>query len=130
MHTLPHHAREIQEWLARLDIGLPYRGEGLPGMAYKVLVALIKQGRERVWLTGEEKHAILEETGYVCSLCGQTSNRLEWDHVQRLSTSFGEQELQPVCPPCHAHKTATEPHGWNTIPSLRISNDVSGKVTC
>ena len=30
--------------------------------------------------------------------------------MQRLSTSFGEQEMQPVCPPCHAHKTANEPH--------------------
>ena len=58
-------------------------------MAYKVLLKLLKQGREREWLTGEAKHAILEETGYVCSLCGQTSSRIEWDHVQRLSTSFG-----------------------------------------
>jgi hypothetical protein len=44
IHTLPQHAREIQEWLARLDIGLPYRGEGLPGMAYKVLLKLLNRG--------------------------------------------------------------------------------------
>ena len=54
VHTLPEHAGEIQAWLGALGLGLPYRGEGLPGTAYRVLVALIKRNRERVVLTGDQ----------------------------------------------------------------------------
>ncbi len=108
VHTLPAHAAEIQDWLGALGLGLPYRGEGLPGTAYRVLTALIKRNRERVILTGEQKHELLEGAGYTCALCGERG-RLEWDHRERFSESFGAQEFQPLCKACHADKTATEP---------------------
>ena len=90
--------------MKRLDCGLVYRGEGLPNMALKVLHRLVKQGRERVWLTGEEKAVILEQNEHKCALC-LSRGPFEWDHIARHSESYGEQVFQNLCPQCHREKT-------------------------
>jgi len=64
VHALPDTSGAMEQWLKRLDIGLEYRGEGLPALSLKVLQTLVKRSRERVWLTGEEKAAVLEEYGF------------------------------------------------------------------
>lgn len=107
IHAMPEDFIQIEAWLKRLDIGLPYRGEGLPSVSLKVLQTLIKKSRERVWLTGEEKAKLLEEYNYRCAQCG-SRGELEWDHVARLSDSHGEQEFQPLCVECHREKTTHE----------------------
>ena len=47
IHALPEHATEIQAWVKALDLNLPYRGEGLPNMTYKVRLKLLKVNRQR-----------------------------------------------------------------------------------
>ena len=96
VHALPEHAAEIQAWLKALDLDVAYRGEGLPNMTYKVLLKLLKVNRQRKYLTGEEKHSLLEATSYACILCGERA-QLEWDHTHRFSESFGDQAMLPLC---------------------------------
>ena len=50
---------------------------------------------------------MLEKGDYKCSSCGSIAN-LEYDHITRLSTSFGDQQFQALCPECHAQKTMDE----------------------
>ena len=91
--------------LACVDV--PYRGEGLPNITYKVLLALLRR-KERMYLHSYEKHELLEQAEYQCALCGERE-AFEWDHVIPLSTSFGEQRFQPICRTCHAQKSNEEP---------------------
>ncbi len=48
------------KWLDKLDCSIKYRGEGLPSISYKVLVKLVRT-KERRYLEGEEKHALMED---------------------------------------------------------------------
>ena len=96
IHSLPETSGDLQRWLANLNIGLENHGEGLPALSLKVLQGLAKSSRERITLTGEEKAEILEEHGHCCAACG-SKGTLEFDHVQRLSCSYGKQEFQPLC---------------------------------
>ncbi len=107
LHSLRANAPEVSAWVTRLDCGLVYRGEGLPNMALKVLHRLVKQGRERVWLTGEEKAVILEQNEHKCALCS-SRGPFEWDHIARHSESYGEQVFQNLCVQCHREKTDEE----------------------
>ena len=108
IHSLPEYSDELQSWLERLDVGLQYRGEGLPALSLKVLQALVKKSRERTWLTPDERMAVLYEYDYACAVCGSKNVEFEFDHIARLSESFGEQEFQPLCPECHREKTTHE----------------------
>jgi hypothetical protein len=107
VHSLPEYAQDLDQWLQRLDIGMTYRGEGLPALSLKVLQTLVRRSRERVWLTGEEKAEILEEYGFCCAMCG-SRGELEFDHIARLSESYDEQKFQPLCVECHREKTSLE----------------------
>ncbi|HSG20437.1 MAG TPA: hypothetical protein VLA31_06670, partial [Burkholderiaceae bacterium] len=109
---VPEKWEEIQSWCDRL--GLEYRGEGLPGTALKALQTLVKRNRERVYLDGEQKAALLEQYGHRCAACGAASSQLEWDHVARVSDSFGAQEFQPLCTACHKDKTSLESRSLDT----------------
>ena len=115
VHALPCDWREITQWLENLkrehNVSLPYRGEGLPNMTFKVLLHLLRT-KDRVYLTGEQKHALLESQEWLCAICGGKSSELEFDHVHALSTSFGEQQFQVLCRTCHAVKTHEEPREW------------------
>ena len=108
LHALPDHSAEVARWVGELDCGLIYRGEGLPNMALKALHRLIKNGREREWLTGEQKAELLEQYDHKCALCNARAGTLEFDHIARHSEGYGEQEFQPLCPACHRVKTDTE----------------------
>ena len=55
-------------------------------MALKVLHGLVKQGRERECLTGEQQAELLEKCDQKCSLCS-SKGPVEWDHVARHSGS-------------------------------------------
>ena len=70
IHGMPAHSREIMDWLCALDLGIPYRGEGLPGVSYKVLLALIRRSRVRTHLEGQQRHELLEAANYKRALCG------------------------------------------------------------
>ena len=74
----------------------------------KALQTLVKRNRERVYLDGEQKAELLEQYGHRCAACGAASSQLEWDHVARVSDSFGAQQFQPLCTACHKEKTSTE----------------------
>ena len=88
---------------------LEYRGEGLPNISQKVLMHLAKHNKEeRVYLTGEQKAELLDEFNFKCAICKQKSTKFEWDHIERLSESWGEQRFQPLCPNCLAEKTSIE----------------------
>ncbi len=102
IHTLPGEVREIRAWVSNLGLGIVYRGEGLPNITYKVLIRLLKQ-KERHYLMGEERHALMEANDYRCVSCGERGN-VDWDHITALSTSFGEEVFEPMCPKCNALK--------------------------
>ena len=44
----------------------------------------MKGGKEREYLGGEQKAALLEEHGFACALCGQRANSFQWDHIVAL----------------------------------------------
>ena len=69
IHSVPPECYEIIQWLKNLDLGIPYRGEGLANITYKVFSHLVNK-KERVYLTGEEKHEMLEKGDYKCCSCG------------------------------------------------------------
>ena len=112
VHGVPERWEEIQAWCDRLS--LEYRGEGLPGTALKALQTLVKRNRERVYLDGEQKAELLEQYGHRCAACGAASSQLEWDHVARVSDSFGTQEFQPLCTAHHKDKTSLESRSLDT----------------
>ena len=118
IHALPLDADDMTQWPQHLNIGLVYRGEGLPSLTYKVLNTLnklIKQ-KERTYLDGEETHELLETHGYACASCGDRC-KVEFDHAIRFSWSYGEQKPDaPRCPACHATKTSEEPKEFETCP--------------
>ena len=76
VHAMPECAGDIAEWLRRLPLSLEYRGEGLPSVTNRVLLALLQQ-KNRRFLTGEEKNILLEQYRYSCSNCGVQTSELE-----------------------------------------------------
>ena len=60
-----------------------------------VLHHLIRHGKERVWLSGEEKAELLEQYGFLCALCGRKASLFEWDHAL-LGVSGGSAVPAPV----------------------------------
>ena len=115
VHGVPKDAEAIQRWLECLDLEMPYRGEGLPSVSYKVLLHLLRR-RERVYLTGEQKAQLLEEHDFRCAACGARSSQLEWDHKESFATSLAEQTIDsfwPLCSSCHSGKSATESRAFD-----------------
>ena len=126
IHAMPVDGPDIMAWLQRLNIGLFYRGEGLPSVTYKVLNKLLRE-KERTYLDGEEKHQLMETHGYACASCGD-KGKVEWDHTVRLSQSYGEQgpeSFAPRCPECHATKTSDEPREFDTCP---LESNICGTI--
>ena len=105
VHAVPRDFQEIAAWMRELpqDLKIEYRGEGLAGITWKVLLQLLRR-RERRYLGGEEKHALMEETDYRCAECNERCWP-QWDHKVRLANKpWGEQEtesFQPICVSCH-----------------------------
>jgi 5-methylcytosine-specific restriction endonuclease McrA len=107
IHGLPRHCREIETWVAKLDLGIVYQGQGMAGTSLKVLKLLVRAARERVSLSGEEKAELLEKHGHRCAQCGARGG-LQMDHIARVSDSFLEQKFQALCVECHSTKTRLE----------------------
>ena len=110
IHCAPPEFEAIKLWLAELDLGLKYTGSGLPAISAQVLNLLVKRGKEREYLSGEQKAELLEAYGHACALCGQRTSTFEWDHVVALRglVAGQEQTFQPVCAPCHQLETNQE----------------------
>ena len=112
----PEEGDRIAAWyqnLAEKLTGLHYDGQGLAGATHDALLRALK--RERVWLTPEQKHEVLERCAYACAICKTRGDCLQMDHTVRLSQSFGPQEpdsFQSVCAACHAAKTINEPQSY------------------
>ena len=114
IHALPEDWGHVAHWVHKLNLpNVHYRGEGLPAMSLKILQTLIRLSRERVWLSAEQKAELLERYGHRCATCG-AKGEPEWDHVARLSESFGEQEFQPLCHECHKEKTEYESRTYDS----------------
>ena len=113
IHGPPPEAADIQRWLGNLNLGIEYKGEGLPAISAKVLQRLLRS-RERIYLTGEQKVELFERHDHRCAVCNRQSLAVEWDHVSRFSESFGEQKFQPLCPECHRTKTDLESKSYDT----------------
>ena len=111
IHNAPAEFHEIQDWLKKLPVTLKYTGQGLPAIASKVLLQLVKHGKTRQYLTGEEKAELLEQHSWACSHCGCRVQDLECDHVEALRqlVSGMPQRFAPTCSACHQLKTANEP---------------------
>ena len=118
VHAMPSDWYDMTRWLDKLGCGITYRAESLQSLYYKVLVKLVTQ-KSRRYLKSEEKHILMEETfGYLCAGCG-ARGQVEWDHINRLSNSYGEQTLdsfQPLCGECHQQKSQGEPILFDTDP--------------
>jgi hypothetical protein len=107
IHGLPPEADDIRAWQVQLNLGVEYKGEGLPAISAVVHQQLLRR-RERVYFTGEQKGELLEQYEHRCALCDRQSSAFEWDHIERFSESLGEQRFQPLCPECHRATTATD----------------------
>ena len=110
VHVVPSEFEQIKDWLAELDLGIKYTGQGLPAISAQILLLLVKRGKTREYLSGEQKAELLETHGHLCALCGQKSSSFEFDHIVGLRQLVAGQEqvFQPVCPPCHELKTSQE----------------------
>ena len=60
VHAVPSEFEQIKNWLCELDLGIKYTGQGLPAISAQVLLLLVKRGKSRLYLTGEEKAELLE----------------------------------------------------------------------
>ena len=62
--------------------GIPYRGEGIPGLTQKVLLKLLRPERKEISQTLRTKITLKQEAK--CAKCG-TVCKLEMDHVHKIS---------------------------------------------
>ena len=60
IHAAPPEFEEIKQWLAELDLGIKYTGQGLPAISAQVLLLLVKRGKTREYLSGEAKAELLK----------------------------------------------------------------------
>ena len=84
VHATPPEFEQIKHWLAELDLGIKYTGQGLPAISAQVLLLLVKRSKTREYLTGQQKAELLDSHGHRCALCEQKSSTWEFDHTVRL----------------------------------------------
>ena len=82
MHSMPSEAEQIMQWLDRLQLPLEYKGEGLANISQKVLLHLLKHGKERLYLTGEQKAELLEKYDFACAHCGAKAFLEKYDFAR------------------------------------------------
>ena len=68
VHAAPPEFEQIKQWLGELDLGIKYTGQGLPAISAQVLLLLVKRGKTREYLTGEQKAELLEAHDFCCAL--------------------------------------------------------------
>ena len=106
--SLPAEYLQIQAWLARLPVAVPYRGQGLPAITQEALWRMLKRPRKS--LTKAEREAIVAEQQGSCKECGEEA-ALEMDHVWAVSRSpleHSASNFQGLCAACHARKSRGE----------------------
>ena len=114
IHSVSPQYESILEF-AKL-MGIPYRGEGLPGITLQTLLKLVKPVRKNPSKT--LRNEIIEEQHGKCAKCG-TECRLEMDHVHQIATDpfnrNGKDNLVGLAP------NATWPRTWRNPRLLRIT---------
>jgi 5-methylcytosine-specific restriction endonuclease McrA len=57
------------------------------------------------------RYQVLVDAAYTCAQCGHVQTELEVDHIVKHDGDpvrfWNRHNLQALCPPCHARKTAT-----------------------
>ena len=104
----PEEHEAIQAWLRRVDCGVEWRGERLPSITQRVLLALLKA--QRATPREDAKRSILARQRGACAECGEALTEIEWDHVEPLRQlpAGSEQKFQALCPACHGEKSQRE----------------------
>ena len=107
IRQLPEEADVLEEWLRKLPLDTPYRGQRMAGLAHEVLMQLIKA--ERTQPSTGTRQAILEQQNSLCNSCGAEiqPGTCELDHVVPVHQAFSDdkQDLQALCLECHRNKT-------------------------
>ena len=107
IRELPEEADVLEQWLEKLPMKTPYRGQRMAGLAHEVLMQLIKA--ERAQPDPQTRRRILEQQNSLCNLCGAEiePGTCELDHIVPVHQAFkdDEQELQALCLECHRNKT-------------------------
>ena len=70
IRELPADRRAIELFLQNLPIEVVWRGEGIPGLTQKVLLALLKSDRQQP--SSALRAQILAAQNNACNLCGST----------------------------------------------------------
>ena len=104
---LPEEAEVLEQWLQKLPLNAPYRGQRMASLAHEVLMQLIKAERKQP--DSEARKAVLEQQNSLCNLCGAEIQlgTCELDHIVPVHQAFSddEQVLQALCLECHRNKT-------------------------
>ena len=105
IRELPPERDEIEVFLERLPVDIPYCGEGVPGITARALFALLRA--DRIQPNAAQRAQILAIQRNACNLCGSTfEGDLEWDHIAPLQTlcKGNDQCFQALCSVCHLEK--------------------------
>ena len=104
---LPEEAEALEQWLQKLPLDTPYRGQRMAGLAHEVLMQLIKAERKQP--SPETRQAILDQQNSLRNLRGAEIQlgTCKPDHVVPVRQAFcdDEQALQALCLERHRNKT-------------------------
>ena len=107
IRQLPEEVEVLEQWLQKLPLDVPYRGQRMAGLAHEVLMQLLKAERKQP--DTEARKAILEQQNSLRNSCGAEiqPGTCELDHVVPVHQAFSgdEQVLQALCLECHRNKT-------------------------
>ena len=107
IRQLPEEAEVLEQWLQKLPLDMPYRGQRMASLAHEVLMQLIKAERKQP--DAETRRKTLEQQNSLCNSCGAEiqPGTCELDHVVPVHQAFSgdEQVLQALCLECHRNKT-------------------------
>ena len=106
-------AGKDRDILARIAKSLPaamkfeYRGEGQAAFGENLRLALCKHRRDP---SQHIKTTVLKRQDGKCARCKDALESIEFDHKIPLADGggFGEDNIQALCPPCHAEKSNSE----------------------
>ena len=90
-----------------LDSPFEYRGETVASFGEKLRLAVSKHRRD---ISQQTKAKILKRQHDCCAICKESLARVEFDHKTPLADGGGngEENVQALCPPCHAEKSRSE----------------------
>ena len=68
IRQLPEEAEVLEQWLQKLPLEMPYRGQRMASLAHEVLMQLIKAERKQP--DPETRRTTLEQQNSLCNSCG------------------------------------------------------------